>query len=220
MTTTTSSRALPTASLVIRQASDGTLFWEAKWRDQGRQIKRRIADGPAWAERDPAGGWRARRGRAGVGTISRDRAAVRAVELVAGVAAEIDAKERERHRQAERPMTFRNIAAEWLEWVGRVKGAKPSTLVDYRSLLSEPGVPYKDGKGKTLGRIMASLGDRDLRDLKAKDIEAFLTTLDHAGLKARNVNKHRQLVCAVFAYACRHDTYELPANVAAQTDKR
>jgi integrase len=38
--------------------------------------------------------------------------------------------------------------------------------------------------------------------------------------RSRNVNKHRQLLAAMFSYGCRSDTYALPANPVAGTDKR
>jgi len=47
---------------------------------------------------------------------------------------ERDAEERRR-----RGVTFRELAGEYLRWLEDVKGAKPSTLRDHRSLLAEPG---------------------------------------------------------------------------------
>lgn len=209
-----------TPALVIRTSKDGTPYWEAKWRLNGRQIKRRVPGGPAWAEQGPDGSWRPKAGRARTGTLSRDRAAVLAVGLVTEVAKQARA-ERELGAQASRaPMTFRRVSAEWLGWVARVKGAKPSTLEDYGFLLREPGHPFKRGNRVSEGRIMKAFGARDLREVTAREVEAFLSSLEDAGLKPRNVNKHRQVLCAVWEYACRADTYALPVNVAAQTDKR
>ncbi len=48
----------------------------------------------------------------------------------------------------------------------------------------------------------------------------FLRRLDDGGLSARNVNKHRQVLHAMFAYACRSDTLELDRNPVERTDKR
>jgi Asp-tRNA(Asn)/Glu-tRNA(Gln) amidotransferase A subunit family amidase len=52
------------------------------------------------------------------------------------------------------------------------------------------------------------------------DEDANAPSLDTEGLTARNVNKHRQLLAAMFNYGCRSDTYVLPANPAAGTNKR
>ncbi|MBO9533552.1 MAG: tyrosine-type recombinase/integrase [Solirubrobacteraceae bacterium] len=210
-----------TPVLVIRESGDGTPHWEAKWRYDGRQIKRRVPGGPAWAERDASGAWHAATGRAGRGTITRDRAAVLASQLVDEVTAEIEAERAAKAAAAEEaPPLFRTVAAEWLDWLERVRGAKPATLRDYDCLLKQPGTPFKRGKGKAEGRIMAAFADRDMREVTAKEIEAFLRQLDRQGLTPRNVNKHRQLLSAIWNYACRPDTYRLERNVAAQTDKR
>ena len=44
---------LPNANIVVREHR-GQPFYEAKFRHNGQQVKRRI--GPAWLERDPATG--------------------------------------------------------------------------------------------------------------------------------------------------------------------
>jgi hypothetical protein len=48
-------------NLVVRAREDGEPCWEAKWRVDGRQVKRRL--GRAWLVRDADGGWARRRGR-------------------------------------------------------------------------------------------------------------------------------------------------------------
>ena len=52
------------------------------------------------------------------------------------------------------------------------------------------------------------------------DISRFLRSLDAEGLTARNVNKYRQVLSAIFTYACRADTLALGANPVDGTDKR
>jgi integrase len=52
------------------------------------------------------------------------------------------------------------------------------------------------------------------------DVSRFLRELDRDGLKPRNVNKHRQVLAALFTYGCRADTYDLPTNPVVGTDKR
>ncbi len=48
----------------------------------------------------------------------------------------------------------------------------------------------------------------------------FLRGLDREKLTPRNVNKHRQVLAAMFSYACRADTYSLATNPVAGTGKR
>ena len=114
-------------------------------------------------------------------------------------------------RRAERKVTVRELAHEWLSWLVEVKGAKPATVADYRWLLGEPGQPYRRGEGVSNGRIMAALGDRTAAEVTTADVTRFLRWLDAAGLTPRNVNKHRQVVAAIFTYGCRSDTHELGA---------
>jgi hypothetical protein len=73
---------------------------------------------------------------------------------------EADAEERRR-----RGVTFRELAHEYLGWVEEVRGAKPSTVRGYRSQLAEPGQPYRRGKGRCKGLIVAALGDRPVGEI-------------------------------------------------------
>ena len=208
----------PTGALVIRTGDDGQPFYEAKWRRAGRQMKRRV--GPAWLDRGMGGAWQPRRGRVPAGWFDEKRATVRMAELItAHEAAEAAAEERERERKL-RGATLRELAAEWLEYLEREKGAKPSTLLDYRYLLVEPGTPHKTGPGRNPGRIMGAFGDAHLRNVTTSQVASFLRGLDRAGMSPRSVNKHRQVLAAMFAYACREDTYGLTANPVSATSKR
>jgi integrase len=101
-----------------------------------------------------------------------------------------------------------------------VRGAKPSTIRDYACLLRDPGIVYKRGDRTTAGRIMAAFGDRPYGSVTTSEVTRFLRGLDREKLTPRNVNKHRQVLAAVFSYACRPDTYGLAANPVAGTDKR
>jgi integrase len=114
----------------------------------------------------------------------------------------------------------RELAHEWLEWLAQVRDAKPSTLRDYEHLLRDPGVKYKRGTGATAGRIMAGFGDREYDSVTAIEVSAFLRRLDREDISARTVNKHRQVLSAIFSYACRADTYGLAVNPVRSTDKR
>lgn len=208
----------PTGALVIRTGDDGQAFYEAKWRRAGRQVKRRV--GPAWLDRNGSDGWQARRGRVPAGWFDEKRATVRMAELIAThETEEAAAEERERERKL-RGATLRELAPEWLEYLEREKGAKPSTLLDYRYLLMEPRTPHKTGPGRNPGRIMGAFGDARLRDVTTSQVATFLRGLDRTGMSARSVNKHRQVLAAMFAYACREDTYALAANPVSATSKR
>ncbi|MGO9900109.1 MAG: hypothetical protein ACLP0J_10550 [Solirubrobacteraceae bacterium] len=71
----------PSPSLVVR-VYGGLPFYEAKFRHDGRQVKRRI--GPAWVERDQHG-WRKRPGRVPDDAFDERRAhAAAAAAIVAG----------------------------------------------------------------------------------------------------------------------------------------
>jgi integrase len=87
-------------------------------------------------------------------------------------------------------------------------------------LLRDPGIPYKRGAKVSAGRIMTALGDRRYDQVTAAEVSKFLRNLDREGLTPRNVNKHRQVLAAIFGYACRADTYGLAVNPVAGTDKR
>jgi integrase len=67
---------------------------------------------------------------------------------------------------------------------------------------------------------MQAFGDVRLRDVTTSQVAAFLRGLDRSGISPRSVNKHRQVLAAMFAYACREDTYALPANPVKGTSKR
>lgn len=208
---------LPTGALMVRVGPNGTPFYEGKWRLGGRQRMRRI--GPAWL--DAVGdGWQPRRGRVPEDHFDEKRAIVRMAQLIAEDAERSQREADEERARRERPVTFREIAADWMDWHANVRGTRPSTLRDLRSILAEPGTPHARGSRTCRGRILAALGDRPAADITTREVGAFLRSLDDEGLTARNVNKHRQIVSAIFVYACRPDTFALAANPVAGTDKR
>ena len=208
----------PTGALVLVERRGGPVY-EAKWRRAGRQVKRRV--GPAWLERTADGeGWGPRRGRLPVGYFDEKRATVRMAEMIAEHDRQeraIEAGERERR---ERGASFREVAREWLEQLARERGVKPSTLKDYGYMLAEPGTPHRRGTGQSTGLVMAAFGDRPLAKITTRQVSVFLRELDARGSSPRLVNKHRQLLSAIFNYACREDTHGLAANPVAGTTKR
>jgi integrase len=208
----------PSAALLIREER-GDVFYEAKFRHGGRQIKRRI--GPAWLERDTATGeWRPRRGRVAPGSFDERRAHVAAAQLVEAYVKEAADRERVERARLTRGVTFREVAHAYLRWLADVKGAKPSTLADYGYLLAEPGVAYKRRDGESAGHIMTSLGDLPAASVTVRDVEAMLSTVSGTKASARSVNKHRALVSAVYGYGMKDAAYGLPSNPAAGADKR
>ena len=207
----------PSAAIVVR-THGGQAFYEAKFRYQGRQIKRRV--GPAWLDPDPVGGWVPRRGRIADGFYDERRAHVAAAEIVARYVVEADDQERVHRERRVRGVTFREVAYAYLRWLEDVKGAKPSTLLDYHYLLAEPGVPKKRGEGAIAGHIMAALGDRPAAKISTREVEELLAVISATGASARTVNKHRAVISAIFNYGMRESTFHLPTNPAKAADKR
>lgn len=206
------------AAIVVREHG-AQAFYEAKFRHEGRQIKRRI--GPAWLERDEHGeGWHRRRGRIRDGFFDQRRAHVAAAQLVTRYLAEASDRERTQRESRARGVTFREVAQEYLRWLADVKGAKPSTLRDHASVLAEPGTRYKRGEGEVLGHVIRALGDHSAAKITTRDVDSMLATVAGTGVSARTVNKHRAVVSAIFNYATRPSTFNLPENPVSQADKR
>lgn len=207
-----------------RAGAGDKVYWDADWRwrekssDPWRTRKQRL--GLAWQEPDGTGGWRKRAGRCREGWLDERAANVAAVAAVEAFQREAATSQRAAREAAEHKVTVRELAGEWLEWVTEVRGVKPSTIQDYRYLLREPGITYRRGDRTSAGRIMRAFGDRPIAEVTTAEVSRFLRALDREGLSPRNVNKHRQVLTAVFTYGCRADTYELPVNPAAGTDKR
>ncbi len=205
--------APPTASLVVREHNDAP-FYEAKFRYDGQQVKRRI--GPAWLEHG-GDSWQPRRGRVAEGYYDERRAHVRAAELVAkhiDDAREATQAEQQRHGKG---LTFRYLARDYLDWLASIKGAKPATLRDHGLLLA--GVPSADGNPtRRDGEIMASLGDKPASTITTADVKWMLQRIAERGVSPRTVNKHRNLVGAIFAYGMRERA--LPQNPVIGVDRR
>jgi integrase len=111
-------------------------------------------------------------------------------------------------------------SAAYLVWLEDVRDAKPSTLREHRYLLVEPGTPYRRGQGTHTGTIMALLGDRPASEVTTREINDLLATVAKTGVSPRTVNKHRQLISAIFGFACQEATFGLPKNPASASDRR
>ena len=208
----------------IRQGAEGRCYWDAQWRyrvgDESawRLKKRRL--GLAWQESDGNGGWRKRKGRCPAGWLDERAATVAAMAAMEEHAVELVESEQRTREAAEHRITVRELAHEWLSWLEQVRGAKPSTVADYRFLIREPGVPHRRGDGVSHGRIMGAFGDLAAADVTTADVSRFLRSLDSTGLTPRSINKHRQVLAAMYTYGARSDTHALPFNPVAGTDKR
>ena len=202
--------------LRLRQGSGDKAYWDAQWRYRTDPAEpwrfKRSRIGLAWQEPDAAGGWRRRSGRVQDGWLDERAATVAAVAAMADHAQRLARTEEQARLERERRTTVRGLAREWLVWLEQVKGAKPSTLRDYETLLREPGSPHRRGRGVSEGRIMATFGDRPASLVTTTEVTGFLRGLDAAGFSPRNVNKYRQVLRAIFAYAYRSDTLALVAN--------
>ncbi|MHB1569931.1 MAG: hypothetical protein ACYC0H_12060, partial [Solirubrobacteraceae bacterium] len=207
----------PIAALIVCERG-GQVYYEAKFRYGGRQVKRRL--GRAWLTRDLAGGWRPRRGRVADGYLDERRAHVAAAELVQSYGKDSNETERVERERRTRGVTFRELARGYLEWLEAVRSAKPSTIRSHQSYLAEPGTPYKRGGGVTAGHIMAALGDKPAAKITPAEIEALLQTVAATGVAPRTVNGTREIVCAAFNYGMKSTTYSLPTNPVLGTDRR
>jgi integrase len=119
--------------------------------------------------------------------------------------------------------SFRELAHAWLAHLEAVEDAKPSTLRDYHALLAEPGMPYRRGHGRTLGRIMRALGDVPAADVTAAHIDALLSHLDQQPISRRTVNNYRATLHAIFRFGLSPDQrarWGVEQNPVAHTRKR
>jgi len=209
--------------LRIRSGAGEKVYWDAQWRyrapgKEWRLKKQRL--GLAWQEQGPSGEWRKRRGRCPHGWLDERAANLAAAAAMQKYERELTRSAEEVARAATVEKTVRALAHVWLGWLDEVWGAKPSTIKDHGFLLREPGVPYKRGNKVSAGRIMKAFGDRPAADVTTAEVSRFLRTLDREGLTPRNVNKHREVLAAMFAYGCRDDSLALGFNPVDGTDKR
>ena len=209
-------RDSPTASLQVREYG-GRLFYEAVFRHQGRQVKRRV--GPAWAERGPDG-LRSRRGRVRPGYFDERRAHVAAARIVGEYFTEQEHREQIERERATARATFRAVAqARWL-CVSHVLEPAQVLLRDRQSVLAEPGTPYRRGKRRLSGQVMAVLGDRAASEITTRELNRLLQRVGASGASPSTVNKYRSVLVSIFNYGMRESTYNLPTNPALATDKR
>jgi integrase len=209
--------------LVVTTTRAGGLVYEAGWRHRGadgvlKTMKRRL--GPAWLERDESGSLHRRRGRPKPGHLDGPAAIIAKDRLVHEIERELAERAAAAERASNAPTTFRQVAHAYLDWVERVGGAKPATLRDHRYLLAEPGSPHRRGAGTHKGHIMRALGDHAAVEVTTREINRLLAEVAASGASPRTVNKHRQLVCAIYSYGCKESTFALAHNPARAADRR
>jgi integrase len=212
--------AFLTIRVVTRKGDDGERvevpYYEAGFRYDGRYHHPRI--GRAWLDRD-GDKWAKRKGRVPDGYYDERRATVRAAELVAECVEAIRtgaAEQREKERRA-RMLTFRDLAEAFLYDAEHVRGLKPSTLLQHRRDIAEPGVEYKRGEGKTRGPIMGALGNKPAKEITAADVEQVLATVAATKVKDGTVNRYRAVMSAVFSFGVKKKG--LKANPVSSTDR-
>lgn len=201
----------------MRQRASGP-HWYGKWSRDGRPVVRAL--GRAWMEPDGAGGWRARRGRARDGALTEAQAGERMLELVRAHHLDETRLEQDEGERRRRGLTFRALAGEWLHFLEFEKGAKPSTLTGYRAMLAEPGLPHRRGGGKSVGRLMEHFGDRRAKEITTREVAEYLRALERAGASPRKVNRHRQVISAMYGYAMREDAHAFEHDPARGTSRR
>jgi integrase len=207
----------PSARPFIRDRATGP-FWYGKWSRSGQPVIRAL--GRAWVESDGNGGWRRKRGRSPDGALTEAEASDQMLALVREHDAEQTLLEQDAAERRRRGVTFRELVGDYLAWLEDIKGAKPSTLRDYRSQLADPGQAHRRGNGASRGLIMAALGDRPAREVTTREVEDLLRAIARTGVAPRTVNKARQLICAIFNYGMRPSTFDLPSNPATHADRR
>src|ERR1039458_1267649 len=134
------------------------------------------------------GGGRGRR-RVADGYPDVRRAHVAAAEFVRSYVKDFNETERVERERRTRGVTFRELAHGYMEWLEKVRGAKPATIRSHQSDLAEPGTPHKRGTGTTAGLVMAALGDRPAAKITPAAGRARLRTVAATGVSARSVNR-------------------------------
>lgn len=215
--------AEPVGSLVVERSKSaaGEPSFAAKWRASrdGRQMKRRL--GPAWLVAGRDGSWEPRRGRRPAEFLDERLAYARMAEVIRACEDE-DAHQAELDAARERAgWTFSVLAAKWLAHAEDVRRLKPATLRDLRSVLAEPGTPRLRGGGELKARLMRQLGDVPASAIIVDDIEDYLRALAKDGASARTVNRHREVLRAIFNFGVSPASgFRLESNPAAQAERR
>ena len=188
----------------LREGAGGKCYWDAQWRYRHRRWRLAAEEAPARACLAGAG----RRGRlaqaawALPGRLARRaRSDLAAVAAMAEHARELRTKSKRRAAAADK---YRSRA--WARVARVAAGGVGSEALNDQGLRLPVARARPALQARTrvsAGRIMAAFGDRPAAEVTTADVSRFLRSLDREGLTPRNVNKHRQVLAAMFAYGCR-----------------
>ena len=90
-----------------------------------------------------------------------------------------------------------------------------------QTMQAEPRTPHRRGGRASRGPVMARLGECSGGPcVTTRQVSALLRELQESGVSPRTVNKHRQVLSAIFNYGRREDTFALPSNPETATTKR
>ena len=200
----------PSYNLLVRCDKAGQPYWEAKWRDGGQQLKRRL--GVAWLVADGQGRWERRPGRPPADVMDERRAHAAAVQTIARVAMELAERERlerERATARDRARARARVAA--------VAGGRAQGQAGDAARLRRAAARTRDPVRARHARDPRPADGRSRRspDQAAAPRATCRRSCARSttrGSRARNVNKHRQVLASMFRYACREDTHGLPSN--------
>jgi integrase len=166
----------------VRRRKGVVLF--AKWRDASGQHQRKL--GPLWEGK----------GRPPAGFLSRKQARALLDEIL------VEARRHaERHPVAR--LRFEQVAEDWMDHGRYERGLKPSTVMEYESVLKVHLLPVF--KGRDLDRLTA----REINDWRAAKLRA--------GASRRLANKCLMVLHALLNWAMRHR--DLAANPAALVER-
>jgi integrase len=172
--------------LIIRTDALDRPHWEAKWRQDGRQVKRRI--GMAWLER----------GRCPAGYLTRDMALVAARDARAAWEASEAVSRARATVEGSEVQSFSDAALRWLQRAER-RGRKTSTVTDYRYAVSGYLVPGQSSS--RLGIVRAPFAVVALEELTGHEGAAIVGSWFEQMPAGRTREKLEMIVNSVFKYA-------------------
>jgi len=179
--------SLPLSGHVFRREGRRGGVWYAKYRlPDGRQVQRRI--GPAWSQR----------GRPAAGYYTKHTAERWLAELMQ------QARRGELPGMVQTGATFADAAAEYLRWIEHDRQRKPSTLRDYRSIIS--------------AHLLPAFGAERLEDITTESIERWSERLALGGtMNNRTRLKILTVLHGIMQRAKR--VWKLPRNPVADVEK-
>lgn len=158
-----SRRSYGSGSLFVRRDSRGTETWYGKWHSGGRRVQRRLG-----LKRLPGS-------REGLTRAQAERELQRLVESVRPVV---------RSR-----LSLEDAGERYLEHVEHVLERKPTTVSDYRSILTAHLVPF--------------FGATPIERIESADVQRYLLAKKGEGLATKTITNHLVLAHGLFAFAVR-----------------